>query len=124
MGHQNCHCRADELDSQFHLERGSEGTIWRHCDCALCGRRDLHCEFSIGEGLRRRRIDPSAVDHRSTVDHPVGVGVLRDRLEREIGGNQLTAKYMIELGIGVFSFEGRGEHDMRSAEHFALLWLR
>ena len=69
VGHQNCRCRADDLDSQFHLERGSEGTIWRHCDCALCGRRDLHCEFSIGEGLRRRRIDSSAVDHRSTVDH-------------------------------------------------------
>ena len=92
MGSQNCHRRANNLHSQLHLERGSKGTIRRDCDCALCGGRDFHCKFAVSKGLRRRRIGPSAVDHRSTVDHPMGVGVLRDRLEREIGGNQLKQR--------------------------------
>ena len=44
---QNRHCRADDLDSQFHLERGSEGAIRRDCDRAFSGWRDFHCEFAV-----------------------------------------------------------------------------
>ena len=92
MGSQNCHCRANDLDSQFHLERGSEGTIRRHCDRALFGWRDFHGEFAVSEGLWRRCIDPSLVRRRSTVDHPVGIGVMRKGLERENRRNYLKQR--------------------------------
>ena len=83
MGSQNCHRRANNLHSQLHLERGSKGTIRRDCDCALCGWRDFHCKFAVSKGLRRRCFNPGPLYHRTAVDHPVGIGVMRTGLERE-----------------------------------------